>query len=232
MGNLKENKANVKILRSVFIVILLVIAFIAVYYMNNKMVKETPLLSKAEVQSVLGTDGAVFCIENIDKDENEYIITATMLEKEPRMFSDSEIEELKNGKKIEFRGQKWKLKNENEDVIEIESDDDALMLDKTQRTLLNVAGVARDLCDYSEQKIKFKVSNDILIGTFWSNFKYDENGNKKAYGLGEFEEEITDYKGISFEQLQEFSKGCKGTYDECIAYVKDGVVGAIRIGWK
>ena len=188
------------------------------------------VLNKSEIQRILGVDDAIFCIENIQKDEDEYIISATMLEKNPRLISAIDIKNLREGKEIEFREQKWKLRNETDDFIEIQSGDDALMIDKNTETLINVAGIARDLCDYSSHKIKFKVSKDILIGTFWSNFKYDENGNIKACGLEG--EKILDYKGISFEQLLEFSKGCRGTYDECKAYVKDGVVGAIRISWK
>lgn len=247
---MKGNKVGVL---CVFFIVILIAALMFVYYkdsvINNELKSKidklqselneanenkinSSILDKAEVQRVLGADGATFCIEDIQKDEDEYIISATMLEKNPRILSAIEIKNLRGGEEIEFREQKWKFKNETEDFIEIQSGNDALMIEKDSKTLVNVAGVVRDLCDYSSHKIKFKVSKDILIGTFWSSFKYDENGQIKAYGLEEPAEEIVDYKGISFEQLQEFSKGCRGTYDECTAYVKDGVVGAIRISWK
>ena len=245
-------KKNKVVFLFIFIMAILIATLIVVCYKNSVINNElkskierlqseldktnednvNSILNKSEIQRVLGADDAIFCIENIQKAEDEYIISATMLEKNPRVISALDIKDLRDGKEIEFREQKWKLKNETEDFIEIQSGDDALMIDKNTETLINVAGVVRDLCDYSSHKIKFKVSKDILIGTFWSNFKYDENGHIKACGMENTEEEIVDYKGISFEQLLEFSKGCRGTYDECRAYVKDGVVGAIRISWK
>lgn len=193
---------------------------------------EDSLLSKAEIQSILGPNEATFCIENIEKSGNDYIISATMLENQPRALSKAEYEDLINGKEITFRNQNWKMSSSDDYFLTIKSGEDTLTVSKEGKTFGNIAGVAAALCDYSNQKIKFKVSKDILIGAFWANFKYDKNGQIKAYemeGTVEEDKEITNFESLSFERLQELSVGCKGTYDECVAYVKNGVVGAIKI---
>ena len=190
------------------------------------------LLSKSEITSILGPDEATFCIENIDKSDNDYIITATMLEDQPRKLSKVEYEDLINGKEIKFRNQNWKKSSEDGYFIYIKSGEDSLSVAKNEKTLHNVAGAASELRDYSNKIIKFKVSKDILIGSYFANFKYDKNGKIRAYGEKDTDKEnieITNFESMSFEKLLEDSKGCKGTYDECIAYVKSGVVGAIKI---
>lgn len=192
----------------------------------------TSILSKSETQDILGPDNAKFCIEDIKKDGEDYIITAYMLEKESKKISDSEYNDLINGKEIEFRNQKWKYISSDDYFAYVQSGDNRLSLSIIGKTFGNTAGVEASLSDYSKQKITFKVSNDILIGAFWANFKYDKNGNIKAYGMeGTIEEdnEITNFESLSFERLQEISEGCKGTYDECEAYVKNGIVEAIKI---
>ena len=186
------------------------------------------ILSKSEINSILGPDKATFCIENIEKSGNDYIITATMLENESRKVSNAEYKDLINGKEITFRNQSWKKSSEDDYFIYIKSGQDTLTVLKNEKTLSNVAGAASELRDYSNKIIKFKVSKDILIGEFWSYFKYDENGQIKAYRIND-DEIITNFESMSFERLLDISKGCKGTYDECIAYVKNGVVGAIKI---
>lgn len=186
------------------------------------------LLSKSEINSILGPDEATFCIENIEKSGDDYIITATMLNNQPRKISNEEYKDLLNGKEIKFRNQNWKMSSSDDYFIYIKSGKDTLTVLKNEKTLSNVAGVASELRDYSNKIIKFKVSKDILIGEFWSSFKYDENGQIKAYRIND-DEIITNFESMSFERLLDISKGCKGTYDECIAYVKNGVVGAIKI---
>lgn len=198
-------------------------------FQENQNSNNEVLLSKEEIQRILRPDEATFCIEDIKKSGDDYIIIATMLENEPRIVSKAEIEKLKNGGEIEFRGQKWTLQTNT-----LHSGNDVLSL-VDEKYIGNIAGVATKLHDYSNQVIKFKVSKDILIGGFFANFKYDKNGQIRAYGEeGTLEQDkvITDYKSMSFEKLLEHSKGCHGTYDECTAYVKDGVVGAIRIDVK
>ena len=190
------------------------------------------LLSKSEITSILGPDEATFCIENIEKSGNDYIITANMLENQPRKVSNAEYKDLINGKEITFRNQSWKMSGEDDYYIFIKSGEDSLTVLKDNKTFGNVAGAASELRDYSNKIIKFKVSKDILIGAFFANFKYDKNGQIKAYGEKSTDEENTElinFESMSFERLMELSKGCKGTYDECIAYVKNGVVGAIKI---
>lgn len=193
---------------------------------------EDSLLSKSEIQSILGPNEATFCIENIEKSGNDYIISATMLENQPRTLSKAEYEDLINGREITFRNQNWKMSSSDDYFIFIKSGEDILAVSKDEKTFGNIAGVVALLRDYSNQKIKFKVSKDILIGGFWANFKYDKNGQIKAYemdGVVEGDKEITNFESLSFERLQELSEGCQGTYDECVAYVKNGVVGAIKI---
>ena len=193
---------------------------------------EDSLLTKSEIQSILAPNEATFCIENIEKSGNDYIISATMLENQPRTLSKAEYEDLTNGKEITFRNQEWKMSNSDDYFITIKSGEDYLTVSKDGKTFGNIAGVATALCDYSNQNIKFKVSKDILIGAFWANFKYDINGKIKAYGMegtDEEDKEVTNFGSLSFERLQEISRGCKGTYDECVAYVKDGVIDAIKV---
>lgn len=185
------------------------------------------ILSKSEIQSILGPDEATFCIENIEKSGQDYIITANMLNNEGRVLTEAEYKDLLNGKEIVFRNQKWKLNDSEENFVYIKSDNDTLAVDKSTKTIGNIAGVGAELCDYSGQKIKFKASKDILIGAFFSTFKYDNNGVIAAYD--ENDEKIENFQGLTFERLLELSEGCNGTYDECVAYVKNGEVGAIKI---
>lgn len=199
------------------------INFATSYGFGNKI-----YLSKSEIQSILGPDKATFCIENIEKNGEDYIITAYMLEEEPRIVSEAEYQDLKNGKEIKFRNQKWVLKDGDNYFGILQSGNDSLSYSYQNKTIGNIAGVEAQLCDYSEQKITFKVSKNILIGAFWSKFKYDNNGKIKVYSL-ENDKEIINFESLSFERLQKLSEGCKGTYDECVAYVKDGVVDAIKI---
>ena len=153
-----------------------------------------------------------------------------MLESTEKILTEAEYNDLLNGKDILFRNQKWKLSKSEDDYLYIKSGNDTLTVRKRTKTIGNVAGVATELCDYSGQEIRFKVSKDILIGEYWTSFKYDKNGQIKAYDItDDGDNEIANFKSISFERLQELSEGCKGTYDECLAYVKDGVVGAIKI---
>ena len=56
-------------------------------------------------------------------------------------------------------------------------------------------------------------------------FQYSVNLGYDLY----HDEKIENFQGLTFERLLELSKGCNGTYDECVAYVKNGEVGAIKI---
>ena len=208
-------------------------------YLQNELEAKTQssndtktLLSRVETQTFLGQEDATFCIEDITKDGENYIITAYILETTDRILSDNEYNNLLNGKEIIFRNQKWKMSSQNEDRIFIQSGEDSLVVEKANKVITNAAGVDTTLCDYSNKKVSFAVSKDILIGEYWTNFEYDNNGQIRAYGMENTEEEnqeTTIFESISFERLEELSRGCQGTYDECVAYVKDGVVNAIRI---
>ena len=254
MEEKKTIKVSLGTVVCIFIIVLLVIALGIVYYLGfvkdkeelsplkypteNKEQKsnntidnsEEMLLSEKDIQNIL--DGVAFCIEDIEKNGNDYIITANILDDEERILTETEYNDLLNGKEISFRNQKWKLDKSEEDYIYIKSGNDILAVNKNRKTINNAAGVAVDLCDYSGLEVRFKVSKDILIGEYWTVFKYDKNGEIKAYELQDDDKEITNFTSISFERLKELSKGCKGTYDECDAYVKDGVIGAIHISYK
>ena len=175
--------------------------------------KKSEFLSSAEIQEILGPEGAMFCIENIEKSGDEYIITAYMLEKEYRVITKAEYEKLLNGGEIEFRKLKWKKDDssefKNEDYIIIKSGDSRLAIDykEGKGAIYNIAGAKEYLEDYSSQKIKFKVSKNIQI---------------KAGYAGENEL-------ISFDRLLKLSEGCNGSYEECKASVKEGKVEAIHI---
>lgn len=78
---------------------------------------EDSLLSKSEIQSILGPNEAAFCIENIEKSGNDYIISATMLENQPRTLSKAEYEDLINGREITFRNQNWKMSSSDDYFI-------------------------------------------------------------------------------------------------------------------
>lgn len=254
-----EDKKTVKVSLGtaicIFIIILLIISLGIVYYLgfikDNEKISplkyptesksqkpsntqekgyEGMLLSEKEIQNILGKEGSFFCIEDIEKNGNDYIITANMLDNKGRILTETEYNELLNGKEIVFRNQKWKLDKSEENYIYIKSGSDMLTVDKDSKEINNIAGIKADsLCDYSGLEVRFKVSKDILIGEFWTGFKYDKNGQIKAYEITDENEETTNFTSISFEKLKELSEGCKGTYDECCAYVKDGVIGAIRI---
>lgn len=197
-------------------------------------IKETEgnikLLTSDEIDKILKPNEATFCIEDIQKSGDDYIIIAYMLETTPRVLTDSEYNSLLNGGEIEFRHQKWVLSSNDEYSLSINSGEGFLMVSKDTKIVLNGAGAVAKLCDYSDQKIAFKVSKDILIGAMFSEFKYDANGKIHKYSEN-YEEVIDDSENMSFERLLEVSKGCSGYHDECAAYVRNGVVDAIKINY-
>ena len=95
--------------------------------------KKSEILTSSEIQKILGPEDAIFCIEDIEKSGDEYIITAYMLEKEYRIVTKAEYEKLLNGGEIEFRKLKWKKDDssefKNEDYIIIKSGESRLALD-------------------------------------------------------------------------------------------------------
>ena len=189
-------------------------------------------LSNTEIKTILAPEDAYFCIENIEQDGEEYIITANMLEKQTRVVSKEEYENLLNGGEIKFRNLKWKKDDNSEYNYEgytiIKSGNSSLAIynKEESKRIYNVAGAKKELCDYSLQIIKFRVSKDILIGNMFTEFKYDENGKIKIY---DFEGNPIESPSLGFDHLLKFSEGCQGSYEECKAYVKDGIVDAIQI---
>lgn len=202
---------------------------------NNTNISTTnsEFLSSSEIEKILGPDDAFFCIENIEKSGEEYVITAYMLEDE-RKITKEEYNKVLNGGEIEFRNLKWKKDNNTqiqiEDGMVIKSGEKQLAIIKEEGIYVfeNIAGAkAGGLRDYSGNSIKFKVAKDILIsGMLFTELKYDNNGKIKAYNASG--EEIKNYKGITFDELLNKSKTRTGTYEECKAMVRNGKVDAIR----
>lgn len=203
---------------------------------KNQTTDNSNVLSSSEIEKILAPDNSRFCIENIEKSGDEYIITAYLLEDNSRIISKTEYEKLNNGGEIEFRNEKWKKNNNSqlqmEDGIEIISGNKRLVIiyDENEKEgfLENIAGAASgELCDFSSNTIKFKVSKNILIGgELFTEFKFDNNGNIKAYNASG--EEIKNYEGATFDEILNICKTRTGTYQELSAIVRDGKVAAIQ----
>ena len=194
---------------------------------ENDKKTNTSVLTKEETQKILGPEDAYFCIEDIEKSGEDYVITAYILEKEPRILSDEEIENLKQGKEIQFRNQKWKLEGDytTSNIVIKNKEGNVLGVSPETKKVLNVAGAAAELSDYSKQRISFNVSKDILIGNMFAEFIINNNGEIVL----KYPETEDDKFLLTFDDLLRQSKGCQGCYEECIAYVKDGIVYAIQI---
>lgn len=224
------------------IIILLIVALGVLYYIgivkNNERINElekTQLTNSVDVENKLGQGESYFCIDDITKNSDKYVVTAYLLKKEPTNISKSQFEAVINGSEIEFRNLKWKFEKYAEDgskeTIYIKSNEGTLLAlryrYKTNEGYFeNVAGAAvGGLRDYSTEKIKFEIDKDILIIGASSECKYDENGNIKEYDSNGMEVLENTY---SISDLQKWSKEQTGTYEECKAYIKDGKVDAIQ----
>ena len=203
------------------------------------------ILSEDEIQNILGEKGSMFCITDIEKNEKEYLVTA-YIEDEVRNISKTEFEKLEKGEEIEFRKSKWKKENNSqleneigkglkptEVAVIIKSENDERLLleyDKNLETgfIENIAGARTGgLRDFSKEPIKFYVYKNVLVGGMtFSEFRYDENGEIKAFDY--IGEEIENYKGITMEELLNICKTRAGSYLECIAFVKEGRIDAIQ----
>ena len=83
---------------------------------KNESKQNDGFLTEEEINQKLGIEDKRFIIESIDKDGNEYIVTAYFLDKEPRVITKSEYNNILNGGTIEFRHNKYKLdKSHKED---------------------------------------------------------------------------------------------------------------------
>lgn len=172
-----------------------------------------------------------FCVEEIKENENDYTLTVYVLKDNPRVLTNDEYLNLKDGGEIEFRKMKWKL----EDLQTVESTltvlvsgDSKLNISNSGKTISNIAGKKKDLSDY-EKKVTFNVPKDLLIGAQGTDFEIESNGNVKVKTYSHGGDENVEPTLISFERLNELSQGCRGGYEECKAFIENGEVKAIRI---
>lgn len=196
---------------------------------------------ETESISKISKEDAYFVIEDIVEKGDKYEITANMLEKEARRFSEDEYNRILDGEKFAFRGTEWKLKElqvdegyENSAML-VTSGNDSLWIsyytEEKAFCLENYAGVkSGGLADYSDDIIKFEVDKDIYVGSFWTSFSND-NGKIKIESANGGEnnnlETCTMKDLIDWNFGNEYSYS--GSYEECKATVIDGKVVAIQM---
>lgn len=197
-----------------------------------------------EAINVIAKEDTRFVINEIKNNGDTYIISANILEKEPRKILEEEYKDILEGQEITFRDIKWKYNKSidyGEDVIFLKSLKDYNNMQATEvialqssdnegiRYFTNIAGVSSNLCDYSGVKVEFEVSKDIKVCKFWGEFEY-VNG-KLVYKSVENEDIETTPQTIDtlIEILNNNEPGTYGFYEECIAYVSNGNVDAIQI---
>ena len=226
-------------IRLVVVFIVLVLLGLCVMYVANN--KSTSLIKNTnedktvvpEISNYTTKESETFCISGIEEVEDGYIISANLLDKKERIVSEEEYKNVINGKEIEFRGLKWKIdkNNSNDDYTYIKSGEKAIAiaLNKAdnERVFENAAGMrSGGLSDFSGKTIKFKAKKDVLIGTFFTVFKYDENGEIKCYSEDGKELDGTE---LTIEDLKSFSERNSGSYEECILFARNGLIDAIQI---
>lgn len=195
--------------------------------------EDKDIVSGTRLQSLLGPDDAWFCIKEGKKDGDDYIITAAMLNDERRIVTEEEYEDILKGENFEFRGLKWSLvaSPSYDRIITIESGEKRLNImqdDDGTYFIQNIAGVATTgLRDLSNNTFKFKVSEDVNIYQFFAEFEYNEDGDLKVLDIEG--NEMTKKPDTTVNELLQMAKRNSGTYEECRAFVKDGVVEAIQI---
>lgn len=197
-----------------------------------------------EAINIIAKEDTRFVINEIKNNGDTYIISANILEKEPRKILEEEYKDILEGQEITFRDIRWKYNksidygedaiflkslkdynnNQATEVIALQSSDNEGI-----RYFTNIAGVSSNLCDYSGVKVEFEVSKDIKVCKFWGEFEY-VNG-KLVYRSVENEDIETTSQTIDtlIEILNNNEPGTHGTYEECIAYVSNGNVDAIQI---
>lgn len=197
-----------------------------------------------EAINIIAKEDTRFVINEIKNNGDTYIISANILEKEPRKILEEEYKDILEGQEITFRDIKWKYNKSidyGEDIIFLKSLKDynnnqateviALQSSDNEgiRYFTNIAGVSSNLCDYSGVKVEFEVSKDIKVCKFWGEFEY-VNG-KLVYRSVENENIETTPQTIDtlIEILNNNEPGTYGFYEECIAYVSNGNVDAIQI---
>lgn len=154
-----------------------------------------------------------FIIDKIEQKNDKYEITAYILEKERKTFTQEEYNQILQGKEIEFRNKMWKYDQESTDAVKsdnitaIKSGDSilALLFDKDENVyfLENIAGAKiGGLSDIIKQSIKFEVDED---------FYFCDDG---AIG------DLITWFSNAYES---------GSYEECWATVHNGKVVKIQI---
>jgi len=211
---------------------------------QNKIEQSLKEYKGKDAISLLAKEDTRFVINEIKNNGDTYIISASILEKEPRKISEEEYKDIIEGQEVTFRDIKWKYDksiNDDEYATYLKATQDynnmqatdviALRSGNTEgvRYFTNIAGVAGNLSDYSDVKVEFEVSKDIKVCSFFGEFEY-VNGKLVCRNIDNEDMETT---AQTIDTLIEFRNnnepGTGGTYEECIAYVSNGNVDAIKI---
>lgn len=232
-----NQKGKIGLMR-VFVILVLLLIACTMYITSNKNASIIKITNEdkiifPEISNYTTNENESFCIENIEEVEDGYIISANLLDKKERVISEEEYKDVINGNEIEFRGLKWKIdkKNSNDDYTLVKSGEKAIAiaLNKAdnERVFENSAGMrSGGLRDFSGETFKFKVKKDVLIGTFFTKFEYDESGNIKCYSEDGKELSSTEY---TIKDLKNLSEKNSGTYEECVLFARNGLIDAIQI---
>ena len=208
-------------------------------------------LTEEEINQILGQDDTSFIIDSINEDGNDYIVTAYLLEKDPKIVTQKEYDNLLNGGKIQFRNHDYVLDNTPNllDETYIKSGEKKLSLTNNEGKYLisNSAGAVAFLSDTAGNKIKFKVDSNLIFINSYSEFfgdseksyVHDSNGKLKVLytNIDTNEKEYVDSKTSKsnsidglIEQLSD--PHISGSYEEYNAYVEDGKVLVIISNYK
>ena len=197
-----------------------------------------------EAINMIAKEETKFVIDEIKNNGNTYIITAYILEEQPREILEVEYKNILKGQEIVFRNVKWKYyESEGEDIYlkstqEYNNNESHNMIalrkdyenqDEKTRYFTNVAGVGGYLSDFSNIKVEFEVSKDIKVCSFFGEFEY-VNGKLVCKNI---DDETIETTAQTIDTLIDFRNnnepGTCGTYEECIAYISNGKVDAIKI---
>lgn len=209
---------------------------------QNKIEQSLKEYKGKDAISLLAKEDTRFVINEIKNNGDTYIISASILEKEPRKISEEEYKDIIEGQEVTFRNIKWKYDksiNDEEEAIYLKTANNmqtsnmiALRKNNDEKTVYftNVAGVADDLCDYSNIEVEFEVSKNIKVCSFFGEFEYD-NGKLICKNINDEGMETTTPETIDtlIEVCNNNEPGTGGTYEECVAYVSNGNVDAIKV---
>lgn len=209
---------------------------------NNGSEKDLNKYKGKKAISLIAKEDTRFVINEIKNNGDTYIISASILEKEPRKILETEYKNILEGQEVTFRNIKWKYDksiNDEEEAIYLKTANNmqtsnmiALRKNNDEKTVYftNVAGVADDLCDYSNIEVEFEVSKNIKVCSFFGEFEYD-NGKLICKNINDEGMETTTPETIDtlIEVCNNNEPGTGGTYEECVAYVSNGNVDAIKV---